>query len=66
MNRGPVPDPIGDPEGYALWLEANCEECSLCCGTGEVPDDRYGGDEITTCPRCGGGGFLDPIVEDDE
>lgn len=62
MSTG-IPDPVGDPEGYALWIEANCEECSLCQGSGEVPDPNDD-DDITTCPRCNGSGHLDPIVED--
>lgn len=58
-----VPDPLIDPEGYALWLEANTEECTACGGTGEWVDDE---DEIRVCMRCDGFGFLDPIVGDDE
>lgn len=33
MTSTDVPDPIGDPEGYALWCEMHA-----CGGSGVAPD----------------------------
>lgn len=56
-----TPDPIGDPEGYALWCESQ-PECPQCGGTGvTVLDD----DSERECLRCDGCGFLTPEVEED-
>lgn len=47
-----VPDPMHDPEGYALWCEMHA--CSVCQGTGEVDGDD---DLPRTCRRCDGSGI---------
>lgn len=54
------PDPISDPDGYALWREAH--PCTACDGTGEVAGD---GDEPGQCETCDGTG-VNPYAGDDE
>lgn len=51
----PCPDPLGDPEGYALYQEMVA--CQLCDGLGEdwIEDES----QPWVCPRCGGTG-IDP------
>ncbi|MCO6436512.1 MAG: hypothetical protein J5J06_05445 [Phycisphaerae bacterium] len=66
-----APDPIDDPEGYALWCEMHA--CRTCEGSGEVfcSDEDEGIDGMRDCYACGGSG-IDPASrmpdydEDDE
>ena len=53
-----APDPMTDPEGYALWCELHA--CRTCEGTGEVHGGPYG--EERTCGSCDGSG-VEPSFE---
>lgn len=46
------PDPMVDPEGYALWCEMHA--CPTCDGLGEIQTEID--DVRRTCPRCDGCG----------
>lgn len=58
MTTSDAPDPLDDPEGYALYCEMHA--CRNCDGCGEVCcDEDEGIDGVHECHTCGGSG-VDP------
>lgn len=58
VSNDECPDPMADPDGYALWCELHA--CRTCEGTGDGEQDDNGLEH--ECRACGGTG-IDPEYE---
>lgn len=70
MEIAQSPDPMADPDGYALWQELHA--CTLCEGLGEdFHEDEFDPDsgeygKPWVCGRCGGTGVEPNVGWDDD